>query len=131
VAADLLATIVGSLKPGGRLCVEFLNQERVDKTNSNWWFTDDKGLWGERPFLHLGERHWNEEEKASVERYYILDLETADLTEIHLCDQTYAVGEMQETLQSAGFATVQLYPAWVGLGLYDSDEWIVYVATKQ
>jgi SAM-dependent methyltransferase len=130
VAAGLLATIARSLKPGGRLCVELLNQERVDKTNSNWWFTDDKGLWGERPFLHLGERHWHEKEKTSVERYYILDLETADLTEIHLCDQTYAIIEMQEMLQKAGSTTIRSYPAWNGLELYDADEWIVYVAEK-
>lgn len=130
VAADLLATIAHSLRPGGRLCLELLNRERVDKENSSWWFTDDSGLWGERPFLHLGERHWNEDEQTSVERYYILDLETADFTEIYLCDQTYAVEEMVEMLQKAGLTTVRTYPAWEGLALYDADEWIVYIAQK-
>jgi SAM-dependent methyltransferase len=130
VAAGLLATIACSLKPGGRLCVELLDRERVDKTNSNWWFTDDKGLWGKRPFLHLGERHWNEVEQTSVERYFILDLETADLTEIHLCDQTYGLEEMTATLQAAGFAVVDHHMAWDGLPLYDAAEWVVYVAQK-
>ena len=26
---------------------------------------DDKGLWGDKPFLHLGERFWLEEESTS------------------------------------------------------------------
>jgi SAM-dependent methyltransferase len=130
VAADLLTTIAQALKPGGRLCVELLDQERVDKKNSNWWFTDDSGLWGERPFLHLGERHWNEEEQTSVERYYILDLETAELSEIHLCDQSYATKEMSAMLQTAGFSQIDIYPAWDGLPLYDATEWVVYVAEK-
>ena len=59
-AQALLRQLAPCTKPGGKLCVELLNQERVDKTRSNWWFTDDKGLWGDRPFLHLGERFWYE-----------------------------------------------------------------------
>lgn len=130
VAADLLSTIARALRPGGRLILELLNQERVDKQSSNWWFTDDQGLWGDRPFLHLGERHWNEEAQTSVERYYILDLETADLLEILLCDQTYAVSEMMTILHKAGFNHVQYYPGWDKLPLYDAAEWIVYVAEQ-
>lgn len=128
VAADLLSTIAHALKPGGRLIIELLDQERVDKQNSNWWFTDDQGLWGERPFLHLGERYWNEEAQTSVERYYILDLETADLLEIHLCDQTYSIEQMTIKLKQAGFSTVHTYPSWDNLPLYDANEWVVYIA---
>lgn len=129
-AAALLEKIAAALKPGGHLCVELLDRARVDKKNSSWWFTDDGGLWGDRPFLHLGERHWNEAEQTSVERYYIIDLETSRLSEITLCDRTYAVEEMTAMLQAAGLETVAIYPAWDGLPLYDADEWIVYVAEK-
>ncbi|MFQ5399732.1 MAG: class I SAM-dependent methyltransferase [Anaerolineae bacterium] len=129
-AQKLLACIADTLAPGGRLCVELLNQDRVDKQDSNWWFTDDTGLWGDAPFLHLGERFWIEEEKTSVERYLILHLETGQLDEITLCDQTYAEGEMVEMMRQAGFAAVDIYPKWDGLPLYDADEWNVYVARR-
>ncbi len=43
--------------------------------------------------------------KISVERFTIIDLETAAATEINLCDQTYAVPEMVSMLQEAGFET--------------------------
>jgi hypothetical protein len=65
-AQQLLGKIAASLKPGGLFCVELLNQERVDKVNGNWWFTDNTGLGGDRPFLHLGERFWLAAEEISV-----------------------------------------------------------------
>jgi SAM-dependent methyltransferase len=129
-AAALLGRAAGALRPGGRLCVELLDPARVDKGDSSWWFTDDAGLWGERPFLHLGERRWNAAERASVERYFILHLETGDLDEITLCDQTYEVEEMAGMMRAAGFSAVTSYPAWDGLPLYDAGEWIVYVAER-
>ncbi len=128
-AEAILKNIARMLKPGGKLIVELLNQDKIDKKPGNWWFTDDKGLWGERPFLHLGERFWLEEEKLSIDRFYTLDLETADAYEINLCDQSYAVDEMVSMLREAGFAQVDVYPAWDGLPLYDAEEWIVYVGT--
>lgn len=129
-AADLLRSVAAALKPGGRLAVELLDRQRVDKKNSSWWFTDDKGLWGDRPFLHLGERTWLADEKISVERFTIIDLETAAATEINLCDQTYAAPEMVSMLQEAGFRRVDVYQSWDDLPLYDAAEWIVYVAQK-
>lgn len=129
-AQMLLNRVAQSLKPGGQLCVELLNQDRVDKGNSNWWFTDDCGLWGETPFLHLGERFWYEEEKLSLERFQTIDLQTGELVEIQLCDQTYAVAEMVQMMQQAGFKAVAMYEAWDGLPLYDAGEWIVYLAQR-
>jgi ubiquinone/menaquinone biosynthesis C-methylase UbiE len=129
-AQAVLARIAQSLKAGGRLCVELLNQGRVDKRDSNWWFTDDTGLWGDTPFLHLGERFWLEAEKVSVERYHILHLETGQLDVVELCDQTYAVEEMVAMMTGVGFTAVTLHPAWHDLPLYDAAEWIVYLAKK-
>ena len=130
-ARALLEKAARALRPGGRLVVELLDQARVDKARSSWWFTDETGLWGERPFLHLGERYWDAAEQTAVERFYVLDLETADLQEIHLCDQSYAVDEMAAMLRAAGFGQVDVYPAWDGLALYDAAEWVVYVAGVQ
>jgi SAM-dependent methyltransferase len=129
-AAALLSKIVASLKPGGRLVIELLDQDLVDKESSSWWFTDDKGLWGNTPFLHLGERRWLEEEKLSVERYYIVDLQTHEMLTVNLCDQTYAIPEMVNMLGQAGFSHVDTYPDWGDVDLYDRGEWVVYVAQK-
>ena len=129
-AQDLLEKIANSLKPGGRLVIELLDQARVNKKNSTWWFTDDSGLWGDAPFLHLGERMWDADSALSLERFYTLHLDSGVFDEILLCDQTYAVEEMCEILRQAGFSQVQTYPAWAGLPLYDAAEWVVYVAQR-
>lgn len=127
-AQRLLASVATALRPGGRLVVELLEQERVDKSDSRWWFTDDTGLWGDAPFLNLGERFWYEEDQLSCERFYTIHLETGELDEILLCDQTYAVAEMEKMMRTAGFGNVEVYPAWAGLDLYDAREWNVYIA---
>lgn len=129
-AEDVLGRIFASLRPGGRLAVELLNQERVDKKDSSWWYTDESGLWGDAPYLHLGERFWNKETAVSTERYQILHLETGMLDEIILGDQTYGVEEMVGLLEKVGFTAVTPHLAWDGLPLYDAEEWILYLATK-
>jgi SAM-dependent methyltransferase len=128
-AEALLAKIARALKPGGKLIVELLNQERVDKKKSTWWYTDNTGLWGDAPFLQLGERFWHEDEQISVERFYVLHLENGRFDEIHLCDQTYSVEAVVGMMGRAGLTAVA-HPAWAGLPLYDANEWIVYVAKK-
>lgn len=129
-AQSVLAQIAASLKPGARLAVELLNPGRVDKTDSTWWFTDETGLWGDTPFLHLGERFWLPDENLSVERYQIVHLETGEMDEIQLCDQVYPPDEMAAMMRDAGFSAVEVIPAWGGLPLYDADEWLVYLAEK-
>jgi SAM-dependent methyltransferase len=130
-AADLLRRTLTSLKPGGRLCVELLEQERVNKLHSTWWFTDAQGLWGDAPFLHLGERFWDDAQALSLERFYTLHLATGQLDEVLLCDQTYGVDELRSLLLDAGSERVVIYPAWDGLPVADAAEWNVYLAQKQ
>jgi SAM-dependent methyltransferase len=127
-ARHLLEQLAQTLKPGGILVVELLNQDKVDKEDSNWWFSDDTGLWGNSPFIHLGERFWVAEEAMSIERFHILRLDDGALEKIVLCDQTYAVEDMVNMMQETGFANVDVYPSWNGLPLYDATEWILYVA---
>lgn len=129
-AQAVLTQAAAALRPGGALCVELLNPTRVDKKDSRWWYTDDAGLWGDAPYLHLGERFWIDEAQMSVERFYILHLETGKLDVVELCDQVYTPQEMVGMMQTAGFTAVDVYPAWDTLEMYDADEWIVYVAHK-
>jgi SAM-dependent methyltransferase len=129
-AQMLVKNAADALGENGRLLIELLNQDNVDKENSNWWYTDETGLWGDTPYLHLGERFWNADDKLSTERFHILHLETGKLDEIILSDQTYAIEEMTDMLKTAGFSTVSVYKAWDNLPVYDAVEWVIYVAGK-
>ena len=138
-AQTVLTAIVEALKPNGRLLLEMLHPDHVDKTDSNWWYTDDTGLWGDAPFLHLGERFWDADERVSIERYHILHLDSGQMDEIELCDQLYEPDEMRAMMEQAGMGktatstmlSTSVFPAWGGLSLYDAEEWIVYVGEKK
>jgi hypothetical protein len=108
--------------------VELLDQDQIDKDLDSWWFSDDTGLWGDSPYIHLGERFWLEEENMSIDRFSIIHLESGQLDEIILCDQTYSVEEMVGIMKGEGFFEVDTFPAWDGLNLYDAAEWVVYIA---
>jgi SAM-dependent methyltransferase len=130
-AAAILARVQKLLAPGGRLLLEMLDPTRVDKTDTNWWFTDDSGIWGDQPFLHLGERFWDEAEQLSTERFHTIELTTGALHEMQLNDQTYRPEDLATTLRASGFSEPQVAPAWNGLELYDAAEWVVYIAQRE
>jgi SAM-dependent methyltransferase len=125
---DVLARIRAALRPGARLLLEVLDDEHFDKKDSNWWYTDQGGLWGDFPYLHLGERHWNAEQRAAVERFHILNLQTGETRTYGLSDQAYNAEQMVAMLADAGYPKVRLFPAWDGLAMKDAGEWVVYVA---
>ena len=126
-AVQLLQGAAAALRAGGRLAIELLDFERIDKSSSTWWFTDDTGLWGDTPFLNLGERTWDEEQRASIDRFYVVELQSGELQEIGLSDNGYEAEEMVALLQASGFDQAQAYPAWDGLEMYDAEEWMVYI----
>jgi SAM-dependent methyltransferase len=129
-AGQVLRRVYDALRPGGRVLLEILDFRRYDKKNDSWWYTDQGGLWGDFPFLHLGQRVWYDELQVSVERYHILNLENGTVKVYALSDQAYRVSQMRRRLMTAGFTDTRTHPAWDGLPLKDAHEWIVYVAQK-
>jgi SAM-dependent methyltransferase len=128
---DVLRRIHAALRPGAQVLLEVLNDDHIDKKNSTWWYTDEGGLWGDFPFLHLGERTWDEERRAVIERFYVLNLQSGEMNSYGLSDQAYTVGMMREMLEQAGFTNVTVHPAWDGLALKDAREWGVYLAQRR
>jgi SAM-dependent methyltransferase len=125
-SVDVLRRIRAALRPGARLLLEILDYDRFDKQDSSWWYTDQGGLWGDFPYLHLGERAWDAEQGAAVERFHILNLETGEMQVYGLADQAYTAAQVAGMLSAAGFGSVEVHPAWDGLPLRDAEEWAVY-----
>jgi SAM-dependent methyltransferase len=130
-SADVLRRIRAALKPGAPILLEILDDARFDKKNSTWWFTDRGRLWGDFPYLHLGERTWDAEQRAAVERFHIINLDTGEMQTYGLADQAYTVEQMTAMLHAAGFRPVQTHPAWDGLAMKDAHEWVVYTARAE
>jgi SAM-dependent methyltransferase len=125
---DVLRRIRAALPPGAPLLLEILDDAKIDKKNSAWWYTDAGGLWGDFPYLHLGERTWDEERRAVIERFYILNLDTGHLDSYGLSDQAYTAEMLRDMLTEAEFRNMTTHPAWDNLALNDAPEWCVYVA---
>ena len=128
--ATLLRQADAALRPGGRMVIELLDFERIDKSDSNFWFTDDRGLWGDRPFMVLGERYWDNNERTAIDRFHVIDLETGAMQVIGLPDCGYETEEFLSLLHACGFTSAEAHRAWDNIGLYDAEEWITYVATR-
>ncbi len=130
-AGALLGGCAQALRPGGRLLIELLNFERLDRRlHNSWWYTDRGGLWGDFPYLHLGERDWDDEQHTATERFFIINLETGEMHTYGLVDQGYSSAEVAAMCRAAGFTQVAVYPAWGGVELYDAAEWVAYVAER-
>lgn len=126
---QLLRACARALRPGGRLALELLAYDKIDKSHHAWWFTGRGGLWGDFDHLHLGEREWHETQQAVLERFYVINLETGTLQTYGITDQAYPTAAMHQELRAAGFQHVDDLPAWGGqVKLYDASEWIVYLA---
>lgn len=125
---DVLHRIRAALRTGGRLLLEILDDEQFDKKNGTWWYTDRGGLWGDFPCLHLGERAWDPVQRAAVERFHILNLETGELRLYGLSDQAYTASQVTRMLHEAGFSGVEIHCGWDDLALKDAPEWVVYLA---
>ena len=87
-------------------------------------------MWGDFPYLHLGERAWDPDQRAAVERFHILNLETGEMQVYGLSDQAYTAEQVTEMLQEAGFSQVERPPGVGRLALKDAPEWVVYVAMR-
>ncbi len=129
-AQKLLNKLGRLLKPGGWLCLELLDPAQIDKKKSSWWYTGNSGLWGDAPFLHLGERVWDEATACSTERFYVLHLGSGEIDMVTLNDQSYQPEQIEQMLAYAGLALAQKVAGWGGLPLYDAEEWIVYLGRK-
>ncbi len=130
-AAAMLRRLAQITHPGGRLLLELLSPQRIDRTpRGSWWYSDEGGLWGDFPYLHLGERYWDAGREIASERFFILDLKHGHLYEYRLSDQMYTPKRLAEIALANGWRVQATRPAWEGLPLYDAEEWVVYILER-
>ncbi len=115
-AAELLRRARAALSPGGRLVVELQTMEslRADGRPSSDWTAAREGLFSERPHLVLHERFWDERNRCSIERWYVVNAATGEVSRHALTNEAYAPDEISATLGASGFERVELLPSLPG-----------------
>ncbi len=94
------------------------------------WYALERGLFLDRPHLHLQEHSWDEESVAATVRYFIVDAESAAVSRYAQTYQAYTDAEYHELLTECGFIDVEQYATLAGPGGEVDEELVVYVARK-
>lgn len=131
-ARGILARAFEVLAPGGRLLLEpqrFATVEDGGRAGASW-YSASEGLFSSRPHLCLTESFWNEEERASTQRFLIVDAETSEVTRYAMSNEAYSDDEYESMVRAAGFEDVELLPSLVGVEDESQSANLVVTARK-
>jgi hypothetical protein len=112
-ARGILERAYDALVPRGFLLLEPHTFEAVRKIGEQpcSWHSTEKGLFSDEPHLYLQESFWDTEENVAIERYYIIDAVTGEVTRHSASTQAYTDEEYRSLLAECGFGNVAFYPS--------------------
>ena len=108
-ARGILEKAHRALVPGGCLLLEPHTFEAVRGIGlqPSSWYSAQTGLFSEEPHLCLQENFWDAESRVAIERYYILDAATGEVTRHSSSMQAYTEREYRALLAECGFLEVE------------------------
>ena len=117
-ARKILDKSFAALKPGGYLLLEPHTFEKVRELGNQprSWHATASGLFGDEPYLYLQENIWAEAAKVAIQRYYIIDSASGDVTCHSSSTQAYTNEEYRSLLEDCGFAEVTILGSISGSG---------------
>ena len=108
-ARGILEKAHRALVPGGRLLLEphtFAAVRGIGLQPSSW-YSAQTGLFSEEPHLCLQENFWDAGSHVAIERYYIVDAATGEVTRHSSSMQAYTEREYRALLAGCGFLEVE------------------------
>jgi len=116
-ARSILNKAYKALNPGGKILLEPQTFDAVYATGNQpgTWYSAEKELFAEVPHLCLMESFWDEELSVAIERYFILDATTNEVTRYASSTQAYEDEELAQMLVEAGFQNPEFYPSLTGV----------------
>ena len=131
--ARLIATKAWqALKPGGRVLLEAHTFEAVQNIGQKAaaWYTSQKGLFSDQPYLVLEESFWDANSQAATHRYFLVDGASCNVTRYAASYQAYSNEAYRSLLEGQGFRNVQMIPSLVGTPDSFTQDFIVILAQK-
>jgi SAM-dependent methyltransferase len=131
-ATMILNRASSALKPDGQLLLEVISFDTVYEIGNHpaSWYTAQNDLFADGPHLCLLESFWDDEQAVAMERYFIVDTVSGDVTRYASSTQAYSDNQFREMLRGAGFDMVSLYPSLTGKPGPAQNEMFVIVARK-
>jgi SAM-dependent methyltransferase len=112
----ILRKAYAALNDGGHILLEVHPLAVVQRLGHQraTWYTLEQGLFSDRPHLVLFESFWDEAQAVAIERFYIIDAETNDVTPHASSMQAYTDEQYRYALQIAGFTDIIFFPSLIG-----------------
>jgi SAM-dependent methyltransferase len=128
----ILRQAYAALNDGGHLLLEVHTPEVVQRLGHQHsaWYTLEQGLFSDRPHMVLFESFWDEAQAVAIERFYIVDAETHEVTPHSSSMQAYTDEQYRYALQIAGFADITFYPSLIGQPDERQPDLFAIVASK-
>lgn len=130
-ASLILEKAITALNPDGKLLLEVTTYDAVYDLGNQpaIWYSSEKELFSEPPYLCLMESFWDDELSVAIERYYIVDATSGAVTRYSASSQAYENSEFVKMIAQAGFQPPDFYPSLTGKP-DDQSEMVVLLAQK-
>jgi len=121
-----------ALRPGGFLLLEIQSDEHIRKAarGAPSWYSTPAGLFSDAPHIVLQENFWDDEARASTNRFLVIDGETGSVSSYALSNEAYAADELGELLVEIGFGDLRWHPSLTGEPVDGEHPLQVVVARK-
>jgi SAM-dependent methyltransferase len=132
-ARRILDKAGAALRPGGALLLEahtFAAVQALGKQPATW-YSAERGLFSDQPYLCLHEAFWDAEQAAATERYYVVDAPTGEMTPHASTTQAYTDEGYRALLRECGFGEIAVLPALSGDAADATADLLVLVARRE
>jgi SAM-dependent methyltransferase len=128
----ILGKAHAALSPGGKILLEFTTYDAVYELGNQpaTWYSAENELFAEEPYLCLMESFWDQEAAVAIERYYIVDAASGEVTRYSASTKAYEDNKLVEMLAQVGFQNPTFYPSLTGEEV-DQREMQVLIASKK
>lgn len=105
-----------ALAPGGLLILEPHTEDYIRRSGQRPpnWFSAPRSVFSSNPHVCLHESQWHPQERASTDRYFVLEDGAARPCEYISTHQAYSDAEYEALLREAGFSTTRRHESLSG-----------------
>jgi SAM-dependent methyltransferase len=124
---QILLRVRRALRHGAPLLLEVRNAATVDRSGASSWWAGADDLFGREAHVVMTERGWDAAAGATVERHFVADVESGELSVFGVTERAFEPAELDPMFAEAGFPTIELHPGWDGLDFERASDWLVAV----
>jgi SAM-dependent methyltransferase len=110
---DILLKAASALTADGLLLLEPQSDTAIHRVGRHRasWYRSEKGLFSEKPHICLQENFWLESAQVAIQRFFVIDAATTDVTMHSITTQAYTDDELLSLLTECGFVDVRFLAA--------------------